>query len=253
MILDTPAPGVHAARSALRHLEKAHALETSDPEMAAFRALTAEEEAATAVIHSLRRRGYEGAERLKPRNHVHKNSLSQLLEAIQGIIGEADKAFGLKPQLRVLEQEAPRRLQLELHGAGLGLGERLLVPVPPLHFLVSTGADPTNLGPHDFADELNKFASARNAESILAYLKRRANLRNQVLYASAEGVPSIQLGNLLENQRRLVKVLITTYLLIDPYSERQHFVQQCVGVLLRMLDLLPTAIDSESAISPAAT
>jgi hypothetical protein len=184
---------------------------------------------------------------------VHKNSLSQLLKAIQGIFGEADKAVGLKPQLRVLEQEVPRRLQLELHAAGLGLGESLLIPLPPLHFSVFTGDDPNNLGPHDFADELDKFASAKNAASILAHLKRRANLRNQVLYASAEGVPTIQLGSLLENQRRLVKVLISTYLLIDPYSERQLFVQQCVGVLLRMLDLLPKSDDIEPGTNPAAT
>ena len=243
MILDTPAPGKHSARSALRHLQKASALATLDPDMAAFRAITAEEEAATAVIHSLRRRQYEGSERLKPRNHVHKNSLSQLLEAIQGIFGEADKELSLRPQLRVLEQETPRKLQLELDAAGLGLGDRLLAPIPPLNFSVSTGDDPENLTVHDFAHELEAFASAKGTTSLLAHLKRRANLRNEILYASTQGVPHIQLNNFLENQRLVVKVLLTTYLLVDPYSEKQLFVQQCLSVLLRALERLPQSDD----------
>jgi hypothetical protein len=58
MLLTTAAPGQYAARNAVRHLDKAGEIAEIDPMMAAFRAITAEEEAATAVFHALRRQGY---------------------------------------------------------------------------------------------------------------------------------------------------------------------------------------------------
>jgi len=54
MLRDTAAPGQYAARNAVRHIDQAYLLVDVDPPMAAFRAITAEEEAATAVFHALR-------------------------------------------------------------------------------------------------------------------------------------------------------------------------------------------------------
>ena len=47
------APGKHAARNAIRHLEQAFAVKDIDPEGAIFHAITAEEEVATAIFHAL--------------------------------------------------------------------------------------------------------------------------------------------------------------------------------------------------------
>ena len=56
----------HCARSAVRRMIRASNLKGIDPEMAAFRALTAEEEAASALIHSLKWHRYKLSEQLKP-------------------------------------------------------------------------------------------------------------------------------------------------------------------------------------------
>ena len=50
-ILQSSAPGKHAARSALRHLERAWKLVDEMPELAMFSAITAEEESAAALFH----------------------------------------------------------------------------------------------------------------------------------------------------------------------------------------------------------
>ena len=55
----------HACRSAFNHLRKSWILHPVDAEMSAFRAITAEEEAASAVIRALRHQSYPNAESLR--------------------------------------------------------------------------------------------------------------------------------------------------------------------------------------------
>ena len=55
LFLKTLAPGKNCARNAFRHIASAFDLAERAPEMAAFQAITAEEEAATAVFHAIRR------------------------------------------------------------------------------------------------------------------------------------------------------------------------------------------------------
>lgn len=47
-----------------------------------FRAITAEEEAATALMFALKLRGYPRSNRLKPRDHGQKSAWTPLIEAI---------------------------------------------------------------------------------------------------------------------------------------------------------------------------
>jgi hypothetical protein len=46
------------AKNAIRHLEKAWDIKDIDPEMSIFRAITAEEEAATSIFIALKEKGY---------------------------------------------------------------------------------------------------------------------------------------------------------------------------------------------------
>ncbi|MDP8233351.1 MAG: hypothetical protein P9M06_00910 [Candidatus Saelkia tenebricola] len=55
LIPTTNIPGRHSARNAIAMMEKTYTLIEIDPEMAAFRAITSAEEAATAIIHSLKK------------------------------------------------------------------------------------------------------------------------------------------------------------------------------------------------------
>jgi hypothetical protein len=79
LIKERPSPGRHAAFNALRHISKAWDLRNLDREMAVFRSFCAEEEAATAIFHALRRLRYPGAERLKHRDHVQKAAVMPFL------------------------------------------------------------------------------------------------------------------------------------------------------------------------------
>ncbi|MCB1605317.1 MAG: hypothetical protein KDI59_11755, partial [Xanthomonadales bacterium] len=51
----------HCARNAINHLEKAWVIRDIDIEMAVFRGITAEEEAASAVFHCLKNHRYSNA------------------------------------------------------------------------------------------------------------------------------------------------------------------------------------------------
>ena len=59
-------------RSAINHLNQAEKLFEIDSSMAAFRCITAEEEAATGLMLLLQDMQYANAVHLKPRTHAHK-------------------------------------------------------------------------------------------------------------------------------------------------------------------------------------
>src|SRR5437762_14165480 len=102
MLERTALPGRPAAKSAVRHIDKAYALADLDPDMAAFRAITAEEEAGTALFHSLKRHRYPGSAVLKPRDHLHKNAVAPFCTAVARLFALADQEFGLRPQRTIV-------------------------------------------------------------------------------------------------------------------------------------------------------
>lgn len=236
MVLDTPAPGKHCARSAFRHLRKAALLANIDPEMAAFRAITAEEEAASAVFHAIRRRRYVGANKLNPRDHLQKNALHPFCAAVGRLFAVADETMKLRPQALIVGGGAQRRLNVRFRTEGLGLGDLFASPHPPLNFAISADHGPL----HDFKEHLQQIAVESKSGSILEHLRTRANMRNELLYASSAGVPSVQLSDFICHQQAHVKAFIVIYLLIDPYAEHQLFVSQAVLAFLKMLDRLPS-------------
>jgi hypothetical protein len=112
---------------------------------------------------------------------------------------------------------------------------RWVYPVPPLHF--DARIDNEHI---DFSEEVKELASHRNAKSIIDYVRRRANRRNQVLYASDKGVPNIDgLEEFLAEQKKITYTILTVFLMVDPYSAKQNFVEQCLNAFLKMLKLLP--------------
>jgi len=240
LVENTPAPAKHCARNAYRHLQKAWSLDGVDLEMAAFRAITAEEEAASATFHSLKRRGYRGAEKLNPRKHLHKNAVVPFCKAVAGVLAVTESA-GIKSGLYLDKSENPWRFKVQINVEHLVPGKKYAYPEPPLHFTISGDSHP-----HDFADKLKEIAKKRNVCSIKNYLEGRANMRNRILYASPRGAPEVtSLGNFLTTQRQNVFILVVLYLMIDPYPKKQLFVQQCLQSFLKMLDLLPQDIKFE--------
>lgn len=240
-----PAPVRHSARMAIHHLKRAWRIKKIDPEMAYFRALTAEEEAATAVFRSMKRMKYKGAEQLKDRNHTHKNALVPFAHAV-GKVLQLTVTHGFDPKL-VIKQEGPEagKLQVRLTITLPDGAVKHAWPIPPLHYAISM-----NNQNHDFAIQLNELATEGNAQDALDYVKRMANRRNQVLYAHPTGIPIVQEDDsFLEKRRQNVFMLLTIYLLIDQYEEQQLFVQQAIDALLSLLKIVEKPAPDDEALA----
>ena len=65
----------HYGRNSSHHLERALRLKEIDPEMAVFRAITAEEEAATAIFLVLKEKSYHNADTIRFKDHACKQVL----------------------------------------------------------------------------------------------------------------------------------------------------------------------------------
>lgn len=230
LIDNQPAPGKHSARNALRNLERAWDLLPVDREMALFRAITAEEEAATAVFHALQRHRYPGADRINWQNHDFKSAVMPFFRALVYVFADMQ---GLECGLQIDADDGPKCVKTWVKLTLPNGDARKALPIPPLHYELTVGDRQ-----HDFANEIRQLASDRNVESVRQVVKSRANERNELLYASAQGIPNV-VGDLethLRHRQRDVFALLTAYLLIDPYRDHQLFVVQCLDAFLAMMD-----------------
>ena len=233
-MLDSVAlPARAAAKNAVRHIDRAHAIAVLDPDMAAFRAITAEEEAATALFHSLKRHNYPGSEALN-RDHLQKNAVAPFCSAVARLFADIDQRLNLRHQLKINTDTGTRFLENRFHVGGIGLGDYWATPQPPLNLAIRTQD-----GLHDFAREIQTLADERQVATILEHLRKRKNMRNEILYASAAGLPNVALGNFLDKQRQIVKVGVVLLLMVDPYDEHQLLVAQALRAFLQMLKRLP--------------
>lgn len=237
LILDTPAPGKHCARNAIAHIKKAWEIREIDPEMAAFRAITGEEEAATAIMHSLRRRKYKGAEKLNYRDHTYKAAVFPFFQGISGAFARQLEQF--KTTLVIDTNDKKPTLKTRINVPGPTGDIMHAYPNPPLHFEIKV-----NGKIYDFSRELKELATVKNVKKITDYIKRQANTRNVILYASTQGIPKIKLPieGFLERKRSIVFGHLVIYLLIDQHKEHQLFVQQALTAFLKMLNAVPKDI-----------
>ena len=228
-------PSRHCLRSALHHLECAQKIVEIDKAMAAFRALTAEEEAATGIMHCLKERGYKNAELLKIKNHVHKNAISPFLDVLGLFFAETINAHVNKPGLEMHGEGAERRLMIYIP-VQQGEENQALFPIPPLNFLIrgTDGKSPS------FRTQIDTLVAHRGAKDILKHLQNLANERNKLLYAGPDGYPiEVDIGPTFFELRRVrVIALIRAYLLIQPYVEKLTFVQDALDAFLAMVGSL---------------
>lgn len=234
LVLDTPAPGKHCARNAIRHITRAWEIRETDREMAAFQAITGEEESVSAIFHSLRRHRYAGSEKLNPRNHVHKAAVFPFFRCVAQVL-EITNQMGLEPTIEVPKDEASNRIRVRLTVTGPNRKPIWAYPEPPLHYTVEL-----NDKLYDFSERLEKLASEKNCRDILSHVKSEANRRNRLLYAATDGVPAIAnpIDGYLLRRRDVIFTNLIVYLMIDPYKEHQLFVRQALAAFLRMLEVL---------------
>jgi hypothetical protein len=241
LIPQLPAPPKWPAFNALNHLNRAWKIREIDPHMAIFRSITAEEEAATALFLSLKRRHYIGSDKLKQRDHMHKNAVIPFFSAISRVLVKVKDRM---PKFELILDTNNRLplLQIRFNIIHPITGEpSMAYPDPPLHFSLLGGRSRDAMKTEDFSLGIDEIVTSRNVKSIIEHIKNRANLRNQVLYAGANGYPmiggDIEKGLLLYQKN--VFFILRIYLLIDPYPMKQLFVQQALYAYLKTLKLLP--------------
>lgn len=214
--------------AAFVHLSLAHRLKDIDPAMAIFRAITAEEEAATGLLRALQVQGYAGPGELLPKDHLQKAAVYPYLRAIAKhtsylrMNGIKEVRFGI-PR----DEDKPRlQLALLLDGEYDGVVAR---PDPPLNLRVREGGEVVN-----YQKYFREVISPSGFEDIRKYLNVKRNQRNLLLYASPQGLLNpgpVPDSTLLDYKHRIMTIL-TTALLIWPYKEIQPFVQEAVHSFL---------------------
>lgn len=226
----------HSGRSAFHHLRRAWALHGVDNEMSAFRAITAEEEAASALILSLQQKQYPGARRLSNRVHLHKAALTPFLNAVAKVLALMDFA---KPTLRLSPDANPPRVTffVDMSRAGVRSPEPLFAePDEPLNFVIRMMDKDGTSGVHMFEEQLREVTQGNSLDEIVAFLNEEANRRNRLLYATDTGIPAATFteGFLLERLRR-VATLLTLTIAIQQTPAHQLFAVQCLKAFLRTL------------------
>ncbi|QNG45337.1 hypothetical protein [Sphingobium yanoikuyae] len=223
----------NAGRNAFELLRKAWRLHPVDSNMSLFCAITAEEEAATAVIRALQHREYPLVDQLRVSNHAHKAALWPLIQALQDMAIDKNMAM---PNMQLRTEGEPRvdfRVNVGDRGA---LDEPMwATPDEPFNFVLNTDYN----GPfavHNFAREFRAIAKAGRKGSIFEHIKAEGNLRNRILYASDEGIPGVEFADdAILTRRRRVTALIVVTIAIMQTSQHQHFLVQCLDVLVRIV------------------
>lgn len=236
-----PTPPRWPAFNSVRHLNTAWKIRELDPQMAIFRSLTAEEEAATGLFLSLKRRGYEGANKLNQRNHIHKNAVIPLFDAITRVLAKVGSQMP-PSQLYLDSKENPVQLRSRFEHKHPQTGKTVwAAPQPPLHFSVSSLKTGEEMKKEDFSAGIDEIVSETNVKNIIDYIRNRANLRNQLLYAATDGYPSINgdIEPMLKRYQKNVFIILRMFMMIDPYPQQQLFVQQALHAFMRTLNLLP--------------
>jgi hypothetical protein len=223
--------GRHSLQNALNHLRRALALRDIDHEMSVFRAVTAEEEAVSGLYYALKHRHYVHANLLDPKSHVHKNAAIPFLQMLAHFFSGFSGTEELAPKLHLKEEDGEVRLRIAISVAISGQTV-IAYPVPPLNFGVTSGGKKP-----DFTTQAKRFLSEQSASNLLDYIRAQANMRNQLLYAGPSGYPVLEEINpsFFKVRQTRVMAMLKTFLLIEPWAERQPFVQQSLDAFLVML------------------
>lgn len=228
-------PGRHAARGAIYHAQRAVSIRDVDPTMAVFRLLTGEEEAARAVMHAFHRRRYPNASELKWRSHLQKFAMVPYIAALQERVRQLD---GSVWKVRVSPRDG---VEIYFQVEGHTPPGKWAVPTPPLEMRVR---DPGSGELLDLSDEVSRLLAKDGIHSFLDHVKKRAELRTAILYATDEGVPRIESldDEAIDQFRANIFTMLTVFLLVDPYPV-QTVAQQALDGFLRLMDCLPKHVD----------
>lgn len=225
-----------AGMNAFEYLKSANDLVASHPNLAAFSAICAEEEAAAALIHSVKTLRYPGAKKIKFTSHPHKHAVFIFVRLVvswyQSHQQTPDWPF------RPLEfKVGPEGKRMALHIVlPLKAYPYAANPYPPLNLRVEGASSLESVLIKQMADFLN----TTEVDKVRSMIERAAGYRNELLYASSKGLPAPK-GNVdqfITHQLEKVAILLTAVGLIDPWGKHPHspIVTTCIDLLVKFMD-----------------
>lgn len=230
----------HCGKNAFRCLRQGWKLSSIDPEMAVFRGITAKEEAATALILALKQRNYPDADKLNHRDHVHKTGLIPFIATLETLL--ANSGFPT-PQVQLNYGADTPRIDVHLSSADLGMpAGYFATPDEPLNMLISQGRkDFATAQVSKFEQQLAKTAEYHGEKDLLTAIRKEANLRNQILYATDDGIARVENADAaLISYRKPVLLLLTLVIAILQTKKHQLLAVQSVSAYVTALKRVPT-------------
>lgn len=222
--------------NSLDHFSKAFEILNVDRAMASFRAITGEEEAATALMRAIQFRQYPGAKSFNARNHVHKAAVGACIAAIGLDMRQTLQRFQLTFRYDV------QRIDISVPFSTLGVAtpegeDYFLQPVEPLSIVhTKPGKERSNL----FEENLVNLAEKARFENIKKLVASQANARNTLLYAGDSGIPVSQatVQDLWIRKDRAMLTLILAIMVLQS-KEHQPLVRDAIDAFLSVITHLP--------------
>lgn len=232
----------HCAKNAISHLEKAWLIKDLDLEMAMFRSITAEEEAASAFFHCVKNHQYKNSKLIQFNHHTYKLGLFPFIQSISYFLDDTlnqDTSPFSERRIKHIELDGRKAIELLLFVKNQDIVAR---PTPPLHFNIKS-EDTGELC--TFEHNFQALIEGKNFTNAMKYIKDKANTRNKLLYANSSGRPKLE-GNIsgyINDQKKKVMVILTILLMIDPWEKKEGkslFVQQALDSFLLLLKRINT-------------
>jgi len=221
----------------LLHIEMAVKISEIDPLMALFRSVCAEEEAATALISSLKNLRYKGVEKIQFKSHQDKQAVIIFIKAVKTwyVSYHAENFFGFD-NLRLHPCKVDKREAFGIHVPIQSTSKSAFIE-PPLNLKTANGLRWADV----ICDGVNAIAAEGGFSKLPELIKERANFRNHILYASDKSLPGWdgEINSYILNQAGMVGSLIRALGLIDPWSPRKYqhseLVEACIEVFLKLM------------------
>lgn len=218
------------AENAINGFARAKALLSADREIASFRAITAAEEAASALIRSLQLREYPGAHLIDLRKHPHKAAVPFFLNAVRHEIA-GDKHI----ELTVTLSADPPKLTIALPISQFvdlpdDLANMHIELIDPLGIV---GTRP-GVAENEFFDAaVQRAAGSRKVDKLIA---SEANARNRILYAHDGGLPlSRATMQSIEQRERDAALCLLLAIAVMQVNHHQAMVLQCLAGFLKVI------------------
>jgi hypothetical protein len=224
----------------LEHFDRSFQLFDLDREMASFRAITGEEEAATALIKAIQIRRYPHAKKFNSRDHQHKAAVMACVMAI------ATDVIPILKEFQLMFDFAKRRVDVKIPLSNFDVAggqDYAVQPVEPLDLV--RGFETSN-GTKPFDEALKHLATQSNYDTIKKMVSAQANGRNTLLYASDSALPLSRASrNGIANRKGKALTLLVLSAMVLQSRKHQSLVCQAIDAFLGVISKLPAEEVSE--------